>query len=326
MSIEEFIEKFKNASNEAHNLSSIMAEFENSMSGIDEKIGYVNAAVSEFNESGYITAETFKNITDNGLWEYLDFTEQGLVANANALLESGDAAKYKALMDLQAAFAQDAYAIATGDASKASSTAQGIMAGLGDNVSYAAEMARAATGDYFSLAGAITAANNAAAKDKKKIDTKSVESELQQLTNMYNKYAQGIVNTNFTSSGKVSGSGGSRSSGSGSSAAAKSTKEWWEEQLSALKDQFQYNEITIDEYINSLQSLLGKVSQGTEAYRKINEELQKQKLSRLEDQYKRGQISLEQYIASLKELLKTYRQGSEDWLKFIKSNDVRLLH
>ena len=40
---------------------------------------------------------------------------------------------------------------------------------------------------------------------------------------------------------------------------AKSEKEWWETALSDLKDQFNYNEITVDQYINSLQNLLGKV-------------------------------------------------------------------
>lgn len=105
----------------------------------------------------------------------------------------------------------------------------------------------------------------------------------------------------------------SSSSSKSSSKSSKSEKEWWETELENLKDQFNYNEITIEEYINSLSNLLGRVQQGTEAWRKINEELQKQRLTKVEDDYKRGTISLDEYIAKLKELIKAYRQGTDAW-------------
>jgi TP901 family phage tail tape measure protein len=92
-----------------------------------------------------------------------------------------------------------------------------------------------------------------------------------------------------------------------------STKEWWETELDNLKNQFKYNEITIEEYIRGLDNLLSKVGKGTDAWRQINEELQKQRLSKVDDDYKRGTISLEEYIAKLKELIKAYRQGTEAW-------------
>lgn len=94
---------------------------------------------------------------------------------------------------------------------------------------------------------------------------------------------------------------------------SKKTKEWWETELDNLKNQFKYNEITIEEYIRGLDNLLSKVGKGTDAWRQINEELQKQRLSKVDDDYKRGTISLEEYIAKLKELIKAYRQGTEAW-------------
>ncbi len=110
---------------------------------------------------------------------------------------------------------------------------------------------------------------------------------------------------------KVSIGGFSKKSSSNKS--SKSEKEWWETELEKLKNQFKYNEITIEEYIRGLDSLLGKVAKGTDAWRKINEELQKQRLTKVEDDYKRGTISLDEYIKKLKELIKAYRQGSDAW-------------
>nr|DAE02432.1 MAG TPA: minor tail protein [Siphoviridae sp. ctsUY14] len=107
---------------------------------------------------------------------------------------------------------------------------------------------------------------------------------------------------------KVSIGGSSKKSSSN-----KSEKEWWETELENLKNQFKYNEITIEEYIRGLDNLLGKVQKGTDAWRKINEELQKQRLTKVEDDYKRGTISLDEYIKKLKELIKAYRQGSDAW-------------
>ena len=100
---------------------------------------------------------------------------------------------------------------------------------------------------------------------------------------------------------------------SSSSSSSSNAKEWWEEEFDKLKDQFKYNEITIDEYINSLGNLLGRVSEGTEAWRQINEELQKQRLTKVEDDYKRGVISIDEYIKKLKELIKAYKEGTAAW-------------
>ena len=110
---------------------------------------------------------------------------------------------------------------------------------------------------------------------------------------------------------KVSIGGSSKKSSSNKS--KKSEKEWWETELEKLKNQFKYNEITIEEYIRGLDNLLGRVQKGTDAWRKINEELQKQRLTKVEDDYKRGTISLDEYIKKLKELIKAYRLGSDAW-------------
>lgn len=105
----------------------------------------------------------------------------------------------------------------------------------------------------------------------------------------------------------------SRKSGSGGSSSSSSQKEWWEKELDALKDQYNNSEITVEQYINSLTNLLGKVQQGTEAWKKINQELYKQKLDKIKDDYNAGRISLNQYIISLQNLQKEYKAGTKAW-------------
>jgi len=309
LTFDEFIEKFRHAAEQSHSLLGVFSTLKNTMDGLEKGFGYLKNAVDEFNTEGYITAETLNNLMQTDLLQYLEFTEDGLIANTNALKDEAEMAKFTALVNLKAAFAQDALAIATGDVTNASQTGRSIMQGFSGDVSDAGIIAEAASGKFFKLGAGIIAANEAAKKGKKDIDiTGEVETQLAQLESVYNKYAQAIAATNF------SGSGGKyKGSSSSSSSSSSSTKEWWETELSKLKEQYKYNEITIDEYINALNNLLGRVGKGTDAWRQINEELQKQRLSKVEDDYKRGAISLDEYINKLKELIKAYREGTDAW-------------
>lgn len=101
---------------------------------------------------------------------------------------------------------------------------------------------------------------------------------------------------------------------SSKSSSSKTEKKWWEKELENIKDQYENNDITIEQYINSLDNLLGRVQEGTEAWKKINKELQKQKLQKVEDDYKRGTISLKEYIKQLQNLQKAYKEGTDGWL------------
>ena len=309
VTFEDFINKFKHAAQQSHDLINVFSTLKSQMDGLESGFGYLKNAVDEFNNEGYITAETLLNLINLDMLKYLEFTEEGLIANTEALVNNADALKYAALMNLQAAFAQDAYAIATGDTTNASQTAIGIINGLGDQTYDAGVIAEAAAGKFFKLGAGITYAKEAAKKEKKKLNiTEEIEGQLAQLETVYNKYAQAITATNFSSSGKKY-----TGSSSGSSSSKSSEKEWWETELAKLKEQYKYNEITIEEYINALDNLLGRVGQGTDAWKQINEELQKQRLSKVEDDYKRGTISLDEYINRLKDLIKAYKEGTAAW-------------
>lgn len=292
------------------NADETLSAFSKNMSDISNSYSILTSAAEEFNSNGYITVDTFKSLMDNNLWQYLDWTAAGLNANTNALINEADAAKYNALISLQDAFAKDALAIATGDVGSQSAIAKAAVAGLKGEMDAAGLIAQARAGNLFTYAGAITAIKNAEkGEDLSDADIEKKAGQLENLAAAYNNAAQGIANINLQASARQSVSG----SGGGGSSSSKSEKEWWETELEKLKDQFKYNEITIEQYINGLSNLLNKVGKGTEAWRKINEELQKQRLTKVEDDYKRGTISLDEYIKKLKELIKAYKKGTDAW-------------
>lgn len=273
----------------------------NEIDKITSKYDILTGAVDEFNDNGYISAKTFQSLVDNNLLDYLDWTKSGLEANTQALINEADALKINALSTLQESYAKDVLAIANDDLSagtpyltQALKDEKNAIDGLGD-------LAKAQTGGLFDLAKAQAAVQAAGGN----LDVDKYGEKLNKLNNYYNNLAQSISNINI----------GSNTSGryKGKDSSGSSSKEWWETELDNLKNQFNYSDITINEYINGLQNLLGRVEKGSEAWKKINQELQKQKLDKIKDDYNAGRISLNQYIISLQNLQKEYRESTKEW-------------
>lgn len=276
------------------NIDSIQSAFQTAASAIDE-----------YNESGYLSLDTMQSLLDlDGRYLNLLVDKNGqLQLNENGyrklieaqLNEAEVSALNQAMLDLETIGAQkDADAIATLKAKY-----DILSTGLG-NVALSYDEVAAAAAKYKAVEGIST-------DDQTTID--NIMTTLNSKLAIIKKTREGI-NKNFSS---FMGSSRGGSSSSGSSSSKKSEKEWWETELENLKNQFKYNEITIEEYIRGLDNLLGRVQKGTDAWRKINEELQKQRLTKVEDDYKRGTISLDEYIKKLKELIKAYKQGSDAW-------------
>ena len=98
-----------------------------------------------------------------------------------------------------------------------------------------------------------------------------------------------------------------------SSSDSSSEKEWWETELETLKDNLDYNVITMDSYINGLRELLNQLSEGTEAWKEVNKELQEAKLDNIENQFKRGEITIDTYIKKLADLRSAYKVNTEEY-------------
>ena len=286
-----------------------LSGYSKELDSITKQYGFLTAAVDEYNNAGYLSLETLKEILDNNLIDYLTFENGQLVANTEALYNKAEAQRIAASQELTNAMAADVLYIASGNVENVSRLAASAIESLGNNAETAGTQAQNATGQFISFAEAVDQSNKALKGQKLTDDIKSKISAVQ---NAYKPYFDLLSKPIEINHKRYTGSG-SGSSSKKSNSSSKSEKEWWETELENLKNQFKYNEITIEEYIRGLDNLLGRVQKGTDAWRKINEELQKQRLTKVEDDYKRGTISLDEYIKKLKELIKAYKQGSDAW-------------
>lgn len=259
----------------------------------------LTGAIAEYNESGYLTLDTLNNLLnlEDGWLEALSLENGKMVLNESVIKDIANAR----LDEAEALAIQTAYSelqtIAEGGEAAAVDYLKNkygeLNTKLGETSLKYEDVAEAAL-KYKAVEG-ISSSEVQAIDD--------IKNSLDKRLDLISSYRSSI-NKNLSGS-----MGGSSSSSSSSS----SSKEWWEIELEKLKEQFKYNEITIEEYINGLSNLLGKVNKGTDAWRQINEELQKQRLTKVEDDYKRGTISLDEYIKKLKELIKAYKQGTDAW-------------
>lgn len=93
------------------NFTELATEIENLSSQFD----MVTKAANEFNTNGSITASTFKNIAENNLLEYLDVVNGKMVVNTQYFAEAAEAARQKAIADLQEQAAAEILQIVTND-------------------------------------------------------------------------------------------------------------------------------------------------------------------------------------------------------------------
>ena len=305
-SLEDIIEKFPEfIYSSADSMSALIDEMDNLKSAYDTTA----SAMEEYNDLGYFTIDTLEQLLSLEP-QYLSaiVDENGVIRDNTSMFQALANAKLDEML-------------------------------ASENSRYMEELQRLALMSESEAAQLAAASINAhdQAMGGQEVNAAALRAQIQANIQAFNEEASAALNAAYaaneaqhaqttalienTRSGlgknwKVSVGGytpKSSSSSKSSSKSSKSEKEWWETELENLQDQFKYNEITIEEYINGLSSLLGRVQQGTEAWRKINEELQKQRLTKVEDDYKRGTISLDEYIAKLKELIKAYRQGTDAW-------------
>lgn len=251
----------------------------------------VNDALLEQAENGEISVNTALNLIEQGYATALAFdSETGAITiNKDAILDMVEAKLMAQKIDLTSTIEETINALNNESKAVAMNTDTWIM-----DLQAKKEAGKKLTSSQETL-----------------LNLYAEKSALDGVLDSLNKI--GTSSWSYKISGKSSSSTRISSPSSSSSSSSKSEKEWWELELENLKDQFNYNEITIEAYIGALDNLLSRVQEGTEGWKKINEELQKQRLTKVEDDYKRGTISLDEYIKKLKELIQAYKQGTEAW-------------
>jgi TP901 family phage tail tape measure protein len=270
-----------------------------SYSQYEDSIAKLKDAQAEFNDQGFITASTFKDLYDSDLLQYLDFTADGLKINTQALQDDASAAKQSMIESIKLSAAKQILALSTkstDDATKDSKkTAEDYTGTLSEQ--------QKANADTIASNLGLAASNELVANS-----LKGVSGFDEETYNANKAKIDKIIADTGTVISKMNHIGVDLNKGG-----SKDTKTWWEKQLDALKQQFDYSEITLQEYINGLSNLLSKLKQGSDEWKQVNDLLQQQKLSKVEEDYKLGTLSLEQYINSLKSLIATYKQGTDAW-------------
>ena len=288
----------------------IEKSYSSAMDNITENYERLTSAIDEYNESGYLSSETLSKLINNDLLQYLSYENGQLVANTSELYNNAEAQRISASQRLYKAMASDVMAVAEGNVQKASELAQSAVANLGNNAETAANQAANGVGKFLSFADAVDKTNKVLSGKELTADTKK---NIKAVQDAYKPYFDLLSKPVNIKKKKYTGNTGSKkSSGSGSSS-TKKEKEWWETAYDDLKSQFDYSEITIEQYIGGLENLLGKLDKGSEAWKKINKELQKQRLDKVKDDYDAGRISLDQYIISLQNLQQAYKTGTDAW-------------
>ena len=320
-SLTEFANSVQYASSElagiqADNLTEVSESIDNLQSAFQT----LSTVQQEYSENGYLTIDTLQSLLDlDG--KYLDsltlqngqltLNKDNILAIANAKLDDAEAAATVSYANELETIAQ----VATGKATDAQK-----------------KKYEALIQTYQSSQAIIDKTRGTIVKFKAAIADSGNQEAIDLMNKATSRYEKQVAAINATRKGlgkDLKKTMGASDSGKSKSKSSKSEKEWWEKELENLKDQFEDNDITIDQYIGSLENLLGRAQQGTEAWKKINKELQKQKLQKVEDDYKRGTISLKQYIKQLQNLQLAYKQGTDAWLNLadkIKSGLKELLN
>ena len=212
------------------------------LEGLTSQFETVYTAMNQFNENGYITAEMLTNLTANNLLQYLDMVDGKLSINEAAMVNAANAAKQKAISDLQEKAAVEIMGIANADAAgkfgtvaTAADQARGPLEWIKQKVAEVAAQVRGGTADwiayYKAMEGGKGGYENLSAEAQAEVD-RIIANTQAQIDIINSMDIQGVAydRVQAAGSGYSGGSGGSGSSG------RTSTSSTTEEKNTILKD------------------------------------------------------------------------------------------
>ena len=292
-----------------------ISDYANNLQSLTDKYEILRNAQEEYNKYGNLSAETMQSIINNGLLDYLDVSGGKLTFNTKKLQDNANALQTNAIASLNSALYTDLLAIANGTFNRVS--AQTNTSAFTSAVDQMANHCGTARGEVLSLTGAVVAFNNSTG-NKLSADNADVQA-------VFNKYTESIKKVQSLSKNlRLNYNNGRNGAGGGGKGGSKSSKQWWETALESLKDDLDYNVITMDTYISGVQKILNKLKKGSDAWKEVNKELQKAKLDKVENQFKRGEITVDQYIKKLEALRKNYKKNTEGYKELTDTiNDAK---
>lgn len=203
----------------------------------------VYTAMDQFNQNGYLTAEMLTNLTANDLLQYLEMVDGKLSLNEAAMVNAANAAKQKAIADLQEKAAIEIMGIANADAAgtfgqvaTAADQARGPLEWIKAKVAEVAAQVRGGTADwiayYKAMEGGKGGYENLSAEAQAEVDRIIANTQAQ--INIINSMdIQGVAYNRVQAAGSGRSHGGSGGSGSSGRTSTSSTKE---EKNTILKD------------------------------------------------------------------------------------------
>lgn len=116
--IDSLAESIENSNTLYNNFKSALDSNIESMVNYGSQLDILNTAMSEIQNTGNITAETFQKLSDNNLLEYLDSVNGKLVVNKDGFINNTEAVKESAIANLQASTAEQVRGIVLEDLKK----------------------------------------------------------------------------------------------------------------------------------------------------------------------------------------------------------------
>lgn len=245
--------------------------FLESVSAIQSGYEQLLSAQEEYNEYGAITASTLKDLMDNNLIQYLQYTADGLSINTKALEDNEQALKDQAIAELYSAMCNDIQNLSLEDTNKLSTIAQSAIANLDSVATTAGENAAiAAQGwwEYSASIQSIPGVSDLTGDNYKK--AQAIVNQYKNLASSINSLS--IGNTNSTK----------KKTSSDLKDAENAIKDYVKSYMSYMKASLDASKIDYKTYSREVSSFLkrmfdeGKIS-GEEYFNYVKEQLEEEK-------------------------------------------------
>lgn len=234
--------------------NTILSTLANTLDGIQSKYDTLQGAIDEFNERGAISGETLKSLIDNNLLQYLTFTENGLIADANAMKMLEQAAINEAYAMLNAAMVQDMENYALGKTEQMSALAQSAIGDAGTAAANSGAQFEQGAQGILSYASALAQIGM--------VDPGNLNAGLQQIYNAYQNIGNAIGKTSAyrPSDAYKSAAGLGKGGGGGSGSSSNSAKEidWIEHYYTEIENKIDELNARLENKISNVQALDAK--------------------------------------------------------------------